>query len=114
MAVKLHRCNAQWVKIGGHPCWKVEKSLIDQGIEYERVPGPGMPWQRKQRTRLHELTGGDLYPAIEFEDGSVYREESKDMVATIRSGKLFDRRASAATTAAPGDAPEGEPATGDI
>jgi hypothetical protein len=91
MAVKLHRCNAQWVKIGGHPCWTVEKSLIDQGIEYERVPGPGMPWQRKQRTRLFELTGGYLFPAIEFEDGRVYREESKDMAARIRAGKLFEQ-----------------------
>jgi hypothetical protein len=93
MAVKLHRCNAQWVKIGGHPCWKVEKALIDQGIEYERVPGPGMPWQRKQRTRLIELTGGTLYPAIEFEDGRVYREESKDMAERIRAGTLFESQA---------------------
>ena len=53
MAVKLHRCSAQWVKIGSHPCWRVEKALIDKGIEYERVPGPALPWQRKQRTRLH-------------------------------------------------------------
>jgi len=89
MAVKLHRCNAQWVKIGGHPCWKVEKALIDQGIEYERVPGPGV-FGRKKRTRLIELTGNTLYPAIEFEDGRVYREESKDMAARIRAGKLFE------------------------
>jgi hypothetical protein len=88
VAVKLHRCSAQWVRLGGHPCWNVERELIGQGIEYERVPGPAMPWQRKQRTRLFELTGGYLYPAIEFEDGTVYREESKDMVARIRAGKL--------------------------
>jgi hypothetical protein len=90
MAVKLHRCNAQWVKIAGHPCWRVEKALIDPGIDYERVPGPGMPWQRKQRTRLHELTGAYLYPAIEFEDGRVYREESKHMAERIRAGTLFE------------------------
>jgi len=86
--VKLHRCSAQWVKFGGHPCWNVEKELIAQGIDYERVPGPAMPWQRKQRTRLFELTGAYLYPAIEFEDGTVYREESKDMAARIRAGQL--------------------------
>ena len=73
-----------------HPCWRVEKALIDQGIEYERIPGPGFPWRRKQRTRLHELTGGYAYPAIEFEDGRVYREESKDMAERIRAGKLFE------------------------
>ena len=29
---------------------------------------------------------------IEFEDGSIYREESKDMAATIRAGKLDEKR----------------------
>jgi hypothetical protein len=89
MAIKLHRCSAQWVKIGAHPCWRVEKALIDQGIAYDVVPGPALPWQRKQRTRLHELTGAYLYPAIEREDGTVYRAQSAEMAATIRAGKLF-------------------------
>ncbi len=88
MAVKLHRCSAQWVRFGGHPCWRVEKALIDQGIAYERVPGPALPWQHKQRTRLHELTGAYLYPAIEREDGTVYREQSAEMARTIRAGNL--------------------------
>jgi hypothetical protein len=46
---------------------------------------------------MQALTGQRLYPAIEFEDGSAYREESKQMVATIRAGKLMDR--ARATTA---------------
>jgi hypothetical protein len=79
--------------------------LIDQGIEYERVPGPGV-LHRKKRTRLHELTGGWLYPAIEFEDGSVYREESKDMANRIRAGRLFE---STATQASPPET-EADPA----
>jgi hypothetical protein len=29
---------------------------------------------------------------IEFGDGSVYREESKDMAETIRSGRLDEKR----------------------
>jgi hypothetical protein len=91
--VKLHRCSAEWVKFGGHPCWRVERALQQAGIEYEIVAGPGMPWQRKQRTELIRLTGQDRFPAIEFEDGSVYRKESKEMVATIESGKLFDEEA---------------------
>jgi hypothetical protein len=82
------------VKFGGHPCWRVEKALIDTGIEYERVPGPPMPWQRDKRTELIEKTGGDKYPAIEFEDGSVYREESAEMAKTIRAGKLFEKSGS--------------------
>jgi hypothetical protein len=112
MAVKLHRCSAQWVKFGGHPCWRVEKSLIDQGIEYDRVPGPAMPWQRKQRTKLFELTGGYLYPAIEFEDGRVYREQSAEMAKRIRAGNLFESAGAADASAAevaPPDAPA-EPA----
>jgi hypothetical protein len=92
VAIKLLRCSGQFVKISGHPCWKVEKELIDGGIEYERVPGPPLPWQRDKRSELIAKTGGNRYPAVEFEDGSIYREESKDMAATIRSGKLFDRQ----------------------
>jgi hypothetical protein len=89
MAVKLHRCSGQWVKIKAHPCWKVEKALMDMGIEYERVPGP------RPSTVVTEGTGQPKYPAIQFEDGSWYREESKDMAETIRAGKLDEKRASA-------------------
>src|SRR5437660_1554077 len=27
MAVKLLRCSNLWVKVGGHPCWRVQKAL---------------------------------------------------------------------------------------
>jgi hypothetical protein len=36
-------------------------------------------------------TGQAKYPAIEFEDGSWYREESKDMVRTIKEGRLMEK-----------------------
>jgi len=85
MAVKLHRCGNQWLKIGAHPCWKVEKALIDSGVEYERVPGP---LARGKREQLFRQTGQRLYPAIELEDGTWYREESKQMTERIRAGKL--------------------------
>ena len=35
MAITLHRCNNMWVKVGGHPCWRVQKALDEAGIEYE-------------------------------------------------------------------------------
>jgi hypothetical protein len=89
MAVKLHRCSGQWVKIKAHPCWRVEKALLDKGIEYERVPGSST--SRNKRTALIAGTGQNRYPAIQFEDGSWYREESKDMERTIREGRLMDR-----------------------
>jgi len=92
MAVKLHRCGNIWVKAQGHPCWRVQKALDEQGIEYEVVPGP---WpSRKKRTAVMEGTGQPKYPAIQFEDGSWYREESKDMERTIREGRLMEKAGS--------------------
>jgi hypothetical protein len=88
MAVKLLRCSGQWVKIKAHPCWKVEKALQDMGIEYDRV---NLPSGRGKRDEVEAITGQKKYPAIQFEDGSVYREESKDMERTIRDGKLMEK-----------------------
>lgn len=87
MAIKLHRCRNVWVKVSGHPCWKVQKALDEQGIEYELVPGPV---RRSKRDALVQLSGQRQYPVIEFDDGTIYREESKDMAARIKDGKLFE------------------------
>jgi glutathione S-transferase len=87
MAIKLHRCSTMWVKIDAHPCWRVQKALNEQGIEYEVVKGPLRPGKRND---LEQLSGQRKYPAIEFEDGRVYREESADMAERIRAGKLLD------------------------
>ena len=93
MAVTLHRCRTEWVKVAGHPCWKIEKALQEMGIEYTLAPGPV---RRSKRDEMVEHTGQKLYPAIEFADGSWYREESKEMEKTIRAGTLMER-AQAAT-----------------
>jgi hypothetical protein len=98
MAVKLHRCSNMWVKVGGHPCWKIERALQEMGIEYEAVGGPV---RRGKRDAMAQHTGQRLYPAIEFEDGSWYREESKEMEKTIREGKLMEH-AQGATAATSG------------
>ena len=89
MAVKLHRCSATFYKRGSHSCWRVEKALIDQGIEYEAVRSLGLP--RSKRTTVIEGTGQKMYPAIEFEDGTWYRADSKEMAAVIGAGRLFDK-----------------------
>lgn len=86
MAVKLHRCSLSFVKIDAHPCWRVQKALDEQGIEYEVVKGPLLPGKRDD---LEALSGQNKYPTIEFEDGSVYRDESKAMAERIRAGELF-------------------------
>ena len=100
MAVKLHRCPNVWAKLGGHPCWRVQKALDEQGIEYELVKGPLRPGKRDD---LERLSGQRKYPVIEFEDGTVYRAESKDMAERIRSGRLLDdaARLDRAPSAAP-------------
>jgi hypothetical protein len=91
MAIKLHRCKNVWVKIGGHPCWRVQRELDKAGIEYEIVRGPV---GKSKRDDLERLSGQRLFPVIEFEDGSVYREQSKDMAATIASGRLMEKQRS--------------------
>ena len=85
MAIKLHRCPNEWVKLSGHPCWKVQKALDEQGVDYEVVKGPLRP---SKRDDLERLSGQRKYPVIEFEDGQVYREESGEMAARIRAGNL--------------------------
>ena len=87
MPVKLHRCPVMWARVEAHPCWKVQKALDEQGIEYEVVKGPLRPGKRDE---LEKLSGQRKYPTIELEDGRVYREESTEMAARIRAGKLFE------------------------
>ena len=88
MAIKLHRCSNLWVKVQGHPCWRVQKALDEQGFDYEIVKEPV---RRGRRDDVERLSGQRQLPVIEFEDGSIYREQSKDMAARIRAGKLFER-----------------------
>ena len=88
MAVKLHRCGAMWVK-GPHPCWKVQHALDEASISYEIVKHPAFP--RSKRTENIALTGQKLMPAIELEDGSVIRLQSKQLVELIQSGQLASR-----------------------
>jgi hypothetical protein len=78
-----------WAKSSLHPCWKVERALQDAGVEYERVEEPHA---RRKRHNTLARTGQKSHPWIEFEDGSVYREESKEMAETIRAGRLDEQR----------------------
>ena len=70
-------------------CTRVQNALDDMGIEYELV---FHPISRRRRDAMIALTGQKYYPVIQFEDGSIYREQSKDMAATIRAGKLDKQR----------------------
>jgi len=85
--LRLHRCPNTFVKLDAHPCWKVEKALQEQGIDYEVVKGP---LRRGKRDELEALSGQRIYPVIEFPDGTAYRDESKAMAARIAAGKLME------------------------
>ena len=89
MVVTLRRCATPW-KFG--PCWRVQKALDEAGVSYELVRGP---WLAKNRAAVIEGTGQRLYPAIRFDDGSWYREESRDMARTIKEGQLMNSAAAA-------------------
>jgi glutathione S-transferase len=86
--VKLHRCPFTFVHGDMDSCWKVQKALDEQGIEYEIVKEPLLP--RSRRKDVERLSGQRWLPVIEFEDGSAYRAESVDMATRIRDGKLFE------------------------
>ena len=85
MTIKLHRCPNEWLKIGAHPCWKVQKALDEAGVEYELVKGP---LRRSKRDELERISNQRMYPVIEFEDGTAYRDESSAMAERVRSGEL--------------------------
>jgi glutaredoxin len=86
VTLRLHRCALTWVKSDSHPCWRVERALQEVGVEYEVVTEPKLP--RRRRADVIENTGQNLLPAIEFEDGSWYRDESDRMVKRILAGEL--------------------------
>jgi glutathione S-transferase len=85
MALKLHRCPATFLKTSGHPCWRVQSALDEAGIEYEVVKEPIFRWSRRE---LEQHTGQRALPAIEFEDGTYLREESAELAARIKEGRL--------------------------
>lgn len=94
MAVRLHRCSNVWVKLEGHPCWRVQKGLDEAEVPYEVVKGPLRP---SKCDELERISGQRKYPVLEFEDGSAYREESKEMAATIKAGRLDEKRSGSAS-----------------
>jgi hypothetical protein len=63
----------------------VQKALEEEGVDYEVVKGP---LRNGRREELERLRGQREYPAIEFSDGRVHREESSVMARRIYEGKL--------------------------
>jgi len=83
--VKLHRCSWTFLHTEIDACWKVQKALDEQGVEYEVVKhGFG----KGKRPAIETLTGQSKLPVLELQDGEVYREESAELAARIRAGHL--------------------------
>jgi glutathione S-transferase len=83
--VKLHRCSWTFLHTDLDACWRVQKALDEQGIEYEVVKhGFG----KGKRPEVVGLSGQKLLPVLELQDGEVYREESKEMAARVRAGHI--------------------------
>jgi|SRR3954451_3438368 glutathione S-transferase len=83
--VKLHRCSWTFLHTDMDACWKVERALKEEGIPYEVVKhGYG----KGGRGEVMEMSGQKKLPVLELADGEVYRAESDDMAARVRSGKL--------------------------
>ena len=85
--VKLHRCSWTFLHVDLDACWKVQKALDEQGVDYEVVKHG---YLRGKRPEVVELSGQKLLPVIELEDGTAYRAESDDMAARVRAGGLLD------------------------
>jgi glutathione S-transferase len=83
--VKLHRCSWTFLHTDIDACWRVQKALDEQGIEYEVVKhGFG----KGKRPEVVDLSGQKLLPVLELQDGEVYRAESKEMAERVRAGHI--------------------------
>ena len=85
--VKLHRCSYTFLHVNADACWRMQKALDEQGVDYEVVKH-GYGKSEKSRSEVVELSGQKLVPVLELADGTVYREETDDMVAKLKSGEL--------------------------
>ena len=85
--VKLHRCSWTFLHTDMDACWKVERALKEQGIAYEVVKH-GYGKSEKSRAEVIELSGQKLLPVLELPGGEVYRAESDEMAARVRTGDL--------------------------
>ncbi len=85
--IKLHRCSYTFLHVNADACWRMQRALDEQGVEYEVVKH-GYGKSEKSRADVVKLSGQKYVPVLEFPDGTVYREETDAMVAKLKSGQL--------------------------
>jgi hypothetical protein len=85
--VKLHRCSYTFLHVNADACWRLQKELDQQGVDYEVVTHG---WGKSARSRgdVVELSGQKYLPVLELADGTVYRADTDEMVAKLRAGQL--------------------------
>jgi glutathione S-transferase len=89
MTIRLHTCGGTFLH-GPHPCWQVMHALDEAAIPYEQVKHPTFP--RGRRDELERLSGQRRLPVVEFEDGTILREDSRALVERIRERRLDEAR----------------------
>jgi glutathione S-transferase len=85
--VRLHRCSYTFLHVNADACWRLQKALDEKGVDYEIVKH-GYGKSAKSRAEVVKLSGQKLLPALEFADGTVYRDETNQMIAKLKAGEL--------------------------
>lgn len=85
--VKLHRCSYTFLHVDADACWRLQKALDAQGVEYEIVKH-GYGKSEKSRADVVEMTGQKYLPVLELADGTFFRQETDDMIAKLNAGGL--------------------------
>ncbi len=85
--VKLHRCSYTFLHVNADACWRLQKALDAQGVDYEIVKH-GWGKSETSRADVVALSGQKYLPVLELADGTVVREETDAMVAKVAAGEL--------------------------
>ncbi len=78
MSALLYRCRTptNWLC----PCGRVARELRAAGIEHEEER---VPWRRRDRDEVEEVSGQRVVPVVEMEDGDVI-VDSRRIVEHLR------------------------------
>jgi glutathione S-transferase len=85
--IKLHRCSYTFLHVNADACWRLQKALDEQGVDYE-IATHGFGKSERSRADVVKLSGQKYLPVLELADGTVYREETDAMIARVKSGRL--------------------------
>jgi glutathione S-transferase len=85
--VKLHRCSYTFLHVNADACWRMQKALDAQGVDYEIVKH-GFGKSEKSRADIVKMSGQKYVPVLELADGTIVREETDDMIAKLKAGEI--------------------------